>query len=297
MNTATKPRPAAAPAQHPAAHVVPPVERQPLVARIASSYGVEPGKLLATLTATAFKADRAATDAEMMALLVVAEQYKLNPFTKELFAFLDKNKGIVPIVSVDGWARIVNEHPEFNGMQLEVFDNDAGVPDHCTCTLHRKDRAHPIVVTEYFVECKRETGPWKSHPRRMLRHKAFIQCARLAFGFAGIYDEDEAHRIIEAEVLTEPAKHVERGAKGLKSAVVGATDAGAQSTQQPEPPKPEKPEGTVEQRDAIVKRFGECKDAEILALVADESREFTWTTADQAVLHDAYTKRQGELAQ
>ena len=27
--------------------------------------------------------------------------------------------------------------------------------------------------------------------------KAMIQCARLAFGFAGIYDQDEAERIAE----------------------------------------------------------------------------------------------------
>jgi hypothetical protein len=32
----------------------------------------------------------------------------------------------------------------------------------------------------------------------MLRHKAMIQCARIAFGFGGIYDQDEAERIIEA---------------------------------------------------------------------------------------------------
>ena len=31
----------------------------------------------------------------------------------------------------------------------------------------------------------------------MLRHKAMIQCARLAFGFGGIFDQDEADRIIE----------------------------------------------------------------------------------------------------
>jgi hypothetical protein len=34
-------------------------------------------------------------------------------------------------------------------------------------------------------------------PKRMHRHKSLIQGARVAFGFAGIYDEDEAHRIIE----------------------------------------------------------------------------------------------------
>ncbi len=32
----------------------------------------------------------------------------------------------------------------------------------------------------------------------MLRHKAMIQCARIAFGFGGIYDADEAERIIES---------------------------------------------------------------------------------------------------
>lgn len=47
-------------------------------------------------------------------------------------------------------------------------------------------------------ECKRDnTLPWKTHPKRMMRHKAMIQCARLAFGLAGIYDQDEAERIIE----------------------------------------------------------------------------------------------------
>src|SRR3546814_11476971 len=50
-------------------------------------------------------------------------------------------------------------------------------------------------------ECKRGTQPWQSHPRRMLRHKATIQCARLAFGSGGIYEQDEAERIVESRVI------------------------------------------------------------------------------------------------
>jgi hypothetical protein len=69
--------------------------------------------------------------------------------------------------------------------------------DACTCRIYRKDRSHPTVVTEYLTECRRDTGPWKSHPRRMLRHKAMIQAARLAFGYGGIYDQDEAERIVD----------------------------------------------------------------------------------------------------
>ena len=36
----------------------------------------------------------------------------------------------------------------------------------------------------------------------MLRHKAMIQCARLAFSYSGIYDQDEAERIVEKDMGT-----------------------------------------------------------------------------------------------
>jgi hypothetical protein len=51
----------------------------------------------------------------MMALLIVADQYGLNPWTKEIYAFPDKSNGIVPVVGVDGWARIINTHEQFDG--------------------------------------------------------------------------------------------------------------------------------------------------------------------------------------
>jgi phage recombination protein Bet len=152
------------------------------------------------LKATAFKGP--ATDAQMTALCVVAQQYGLNPFTRELYAFPDRNNGIVPVVGVDGWSRIINDNPQFDGMDFKQDDES------CTCTIYRKDRSHPIVVTEYMTECKRDVAPWKSHPRRMLRHKAMIQCARLAFGFAGIYDQDEAERIAEAAPIEGTARRV-----------------------------------------------------------------------------------------
>ena len=152
------------------------------------------------LKATAFKGP--ATDAQMTALCVVAQQYGLNPFTRELYAFPDRNNGIVPVVGVDGWSRIINDNPQFDGMDFKQDEES------CTCTIYRKDRSHPIVVTEYMTECKRDVAPWKSHPRRMLRHKAMIQCARLAFGFAGIYDQDEAERIAEAAPIEGTARRV-----------------------------------------------------------------------------------------
>ena len=153
--------------------------------------------VIAVLKETAFRG-QTITDGQMTALLVIANQYGLNPFTREIYAFPDKGS-IVPVVGVDGWTRIINEHPAFDGLE---FEQDA---ESCTCIIYRKDRTHPTKVTEWLSECKRDNAqPWKSHPKRMLRHKALIQCARLAFGFSGIYDTDEAERITEREVYEVP---------------------------------------------------------------------------------------------
>lgn len=175
---------------------VQPSQQQSVLTRMAQTYGIEPQKMLGTLKATAFKGD--VSNEQMMALLVVAEQYRLNPWTKEIYAFPDRNHGIIPVVGVDGWSRIINSHPQFDGMDfVEGPLNQKQVPEYIECRMYRKDRSHAVAVKEFFSEVARDVGPWKSHPRRMLRHKAMIQCARLAFGFVGIYEEDEAQQIID----------------------------------------------------------------------------------------------------
>lgn len=167
-----------------------------LTSQLAKSFNLGDGQeLMQTLKQTAFKGQ--VSDSQMTALLIVANQYKLNPWTKEIYAFPDQNNGIVPVVGVDGWARIINSHDQFDGIEFEQDD------EKCTCKIFRKDRSHATSVTEYLSECKRSAKPWQSHPKRMLRHKAMIQCARLAFGFVGIYDQDEAERINEPEPTSE----------------------------------------------------------------------------------------------
>ena len=183
--------------------------------------GDDGSDLIETLKATAFKGE--VTNAQMTALMVVANQYGLNPWTKEIYAFPDKNNGIVPVVGVDGWARIINDNPQFDGMEFARSDEmvrmpgaNSDAPAWIECAMYRKDRTRPVVIREYLDEVYREpfkgkfglvTGPWQTHPKRFLRHKAMIQCARMAFGYGGIYDQDEAERIVEkdmgaAEVIT-----------------------------------------------------------------------------------------------
>lgn len=174
-------------------------ERAGLLATFGARYNVDASKVATVLKQTCFRTEKPASDEQMMALLVVANQYQLNPFTKEIFAFEDKHKGIVPVVSVDGWLRIINSHPQLESLEYEYGEDDEAGP-WVECIITRKDRTKPVRVREYLSECRRETGPWKSHPRRMLRWKATIQGGRVAFGFAGIYDQDEADRIREVDV-------------------------------------------------------------------------------------------------
>lgn len=175
--------------------------RASALAIMAEKYSVEPQKLLDTLKSTVFKG---ATNEELLALVVVANQYRLNPLTKEIYAFPAKGGGIQPVVSVDGWLRMMNDHPQFDGIEhRDEHDGDGNLIS-CTAIIHRKDRGHPTIVTEYLAECQRGTEPWKMK-HRMLRHKATIQCARVAFGFSGITDEDDAARIIGgAEIDVTP---------------------------------------------------------------------------------------------
>lgn len=178
--------------------------RTSLMAKFAAKFNVEPDKMLSALKATAFKVSggNEVTNEQMLALIVVANQYGLNPFTKEIYAFPDQ-KGIVPVVSVDGWIRIINEHPQLAAIEFRYAETeDGGAPIWIECVITRKDRAAPVVVREYLSECIRQTGPWKSHPSRMLRHKALIQAGRVAMGFAGIHDPDEAERIANAIDVT-----------------------------------------------------------------------------------------------
>ncbi len=172
--------------------------------RMAQRFEMEPRTFEQTLMATIIPGGKA-TKEQVAAFLVVADRYNLDPFVKEIYAFPDKGGGVRPIVSVDGWLTLINRQAQHDGLECEeLFAEDgSGKVVAITCNIYRKDRAHPTRITEYMAECARGTEPWRQWPLRILRHKAIIQCARVAFGLGGIFDPDEAERIEEAEEARE----------------------------------------------------------------------------------------------
>jgi phage recombination protein Bet len=178
------------------------IEPPSVLGTLASHYGMDRRAFEETLKATIMP--QGATREQTAAFLLVAKAHDLSPFTREIFAFPSKG-GIQAVVSVDGWAKLMNSHPQFDGMVFEDKMDTEGRLVSITCKIHRKDRQHPVEVTEYMSECRRDTETWKRWPARMLRHKAAIQAARYAFGFAGILEPDEAERAQEVSAEVVPA--------------------------------------------------------------------------------------------
>jgi phage recombination protein Bet len=168
------------------ANLMPMAKPRSVVQDMADRYGMDPTRFRQVVMATCMpkgKESAAVSDEEFAAFLLVARDYNLNPLTKQIYAF-PANGGITPIVSVDGWIAVIQSQPGLNGIEFDYVLNDAGKLDAVTCRIYRKGWDRPIEVTEWLSECARGTDHWQKRPRRMLRHKALIQCARVAFGLS-----------------------------------------------------------------------------------------------------------------
>ena len=187
-------------------------EQKGLLAEFASGFALSEQQMKHTLIRTVFPGNQQVSDEQFVQFIAVAKQYGLNPFVKEIYAFPAKGGGIQPIVGVDGWMTMINRHPQMDGLETIDAVKD-GKLESITARIYIKGRSHPVSVTEYMIECRRDTDTWKKWPARMLRHKAVIQCARYAFGFSGIMDEDEYERMASVEKDITPAAEVIRAAE------------------------------------------------------------------------------------
>lgn len=172
---------------------------------MAERLNLDPAEMNNIVINTIMPAKMQVTNEQFISFLAVANEYKLNPLSKEIYAFPAKGGGIQPIVSIDGWLKIINSHPDFNGMTHEDI-REGGKLIAITTKIYKKGIDHPITVTEYMDECKRNTDTWNKYESRMLRHKSTIQCGRYAFGLSGIIDPDEAERFESAGVIQTQAQ-------------------------------------------------------------------------------------------
>lgn len=136
-------------------------------------------------------------------LLRLASKHLLDPLSDEI-GVMETKDGFLPFITIDGWAKLINQHPQYAGMSLrEPFDSSNQLPQWMECTIYRNDRILPIVVKEYLDEVITNHPSWQQMPRRMLRHRVIQQCARLAFGINAPDKVDKSKAIAE-EPVKEP---------------------------------------------------------------------------------------------
>lgn len=184
---------------------------------LAARLALDPQKLQDTLAKTAFAS--CTSYEEFMVCVMVANEYELNPLTKEIYAFPKRGGGVVPMVAYDGWIKIMNRHPQFDGIEYEHIEDENGEIKAVEGIIYRKDRTRPTKKMVYLDEFKMNTDPWKQKPRHMLDVRCTCQAVRLAFGItAGIEGVDDADggevRQTTSLVMPTFAPALEQGASG-----------------------------------------------------------------------------------
>lgn len=160
----------------------------------------------------------------LFVLFMLADRYKLNPLLKEI-GIMDTKQGPSVYVSVDGWMRVMTEHPDYLAHDVKEAYRDGedpavNLPASATAQLHSRQRRAlnlgPFEWTERYVDCvqvREKAGPWQKSPTRMIKLRALSQAVRVLWNISVPTDDElrEADEVAEAAASpekTEVAPHV-----------------------------------------------------------------------------------------
>lgn len=208
-----------------------------LVEHFVESSGLSPGQFMDMLERSSNQC-RGAERRDYYKLLEVAKKYDLDPLVKQLY-LIETKQGAQVVIAIDGWLHIMHRHPDY--LAHEIIENKAKPGDvlhpellsvgcdvvSVTLRLWTGKRKAlglgPYEWTEYMRECYVPTqkrggysGPWQTHPSRMLRHKAGAQGIRYELGVyvptedefarAGLLLDDVLERTERGEAATDTRK-------------------------------------------------------------------------------------------
>jgi phage recombination protein Bet len=152
---------------------------------------------------TIFPANARVSNEQFTAFIAVANKLKLDPVSKEIYAFPAKGGGIQAMVSIDGWIKLMNADKDFDGMEQVDNFSSSNCLESVTTRIYKKNLSKAITHTEYMSECKKNSPPWQSHPRRMLGWRSLIQTIRIATGISGVIDEDDVSVYREQGIIVD----------------------------------------------------------------------------------------------
>ncbi len=142
-------------------------------------------EMVATLKQTVCKG---ATDHQLRMFLEVAKGTGLNPFLKEIWFVAE---GGIIMAARDGYLRVANENPAFDGMETRVERDEKNIPIKAICTVWRKDRNHPTICEAYFSEYKKGSPVWTKYPSAMISKVAEVLALKRSFSINGVVTQEE----------------------------------------------------------------------------------------------------------
>lgn len=134
---------------------------------------------------------------QVSAFVGICIQMGLNPLNREIACWIDRHQRLVTVICIDGWIKIAQRESTYKGYTYSYVHGSNGEIVSCTVNVRRSDWPDLASATEFMAECKLDTDCWQKWPARMLRHRAFAQAIRLAYGVSGYLPE-------EAEAFSTP---------------------------------------------------------------------------------------------
>lgn len=131
---------------------------------------------------------KGATDAQLRVFVEVCKSTGLNPFLKEIWYVAEK--GLI-MAARDGYLRVANEHPMFDGIETRVERDKDNRPIKAVCTVYRKDRNHPTICEAYFNEYNKQSPVWRQYPSAMIGKVAEVLALKRSFSINGVVTEEE----------------------------------------------------------------------------------------------------------
>ncbi len=163
-----------------------------------------------------------ATEDEFRMFIHVAKSYGLDPFNKEIFFWKEDDQGIT-MTSRDGYLRIADRHPQYNGIVSDVvkkgdkfkrtidgiehqYGTDRGDIIGAYALVYRRDRKYPVYVFAPFDEYNAHTKIWLTYKTAMILKVAESMALKRAFTVSGLVSREEMDSVQTSINHSQPQK-------------------------------------------------------------------------------------------
>jgi len=148
-----------------------------------------------------------ASSDEFKMFIYLAKNYGLDPFNKEIFFWKKDGKPTI-MTSRDGYLKIADRHPQYDGLVSDVvrendkfrrketginhqYGTNRGQIVGSYALVYRKDRSYPVYIFAPFKEYQADSKIWEQYPSAMILKVAESMALKRAFSVSGLVSREE----------------------------------------------------------------------------------------------------------